>query len=60
MQRSTDHPRLVKLVEVHETLNTVYLIMEYFDGRPIIDLENLEKIDPKRATYFIFKVVEVP
>lgn len=39
--RQTDHPNIVKLIEVHETFNTIYLIFELIEGSPIIDLNNI-------------------
>ena len=32
-----DHPNIIKLFEVHETRNSIYLIMEYLDGGEFFD-----------------------
>lgn len=36
--RELDHNNVIKLYEVAETQNSIYLIMEYVDGKPIFDL----------------------
>ena len=36
--RKVDHPNLVKLVEVHESENSIYMILEYFNGGTLRDL----------------------
>jgi len=42
--RRVNHPLIVKLEEVQESENTVYLIMEYFQGAPLMDLHKIQKI----------------
>lgn len=34
--RRLNHPNIIKLLEVQETINSVYLIMEYLKGEPIV------------------------
>ena len=36
--RRTDHPNVITLLEVHETDNTIYMIMDYLEGGPLLDL----------------------
>jgi serine/threonine protein kinase len=36
--RSLDHPGLMKLLEVHETMLSVFLVMELLEGGELLDL----------------------
>lgn len=38
IMRKLSHPNLIKLLEVHESANSIYLILEYFNGGTLRDL----------------------
>jgi len=49
--RECSHPSIIKLCEVQETDNSIYLIMEYFEGETLMDLNSKTPYDfQKRVT----------
>lgn len=40
-QRFIDHPNIERLIEVHETNNKIVIILEFIDGKPLFDLDNM-------------------
>jgi serine/threonine protein kinase len=53
--RKLEHPNLTKLIEVHETDNSLYLILEYFNGGTLHELLNSDKKLKKCQVFFILK-----
>jgi calcium-dependent protein kinase len=54
IMKDVEHPNLVKLFEVHETCNSVYLVMEHLDGGDLFHyLRRNKVISPKEIAHVI-------
>lgn len=59
IQRSLDHPYVVKLFEVHETANTIYLVLEFVEGTPLLDLSDIRIIPKSTRLSYLSQLAEV-
>lgn len=50
-----DHPNIMKLLEVHETSNSLYLVCEYLNGGSLVDF--LKKADKLLTNHQICSVI---
>lgn len=58
MMKKLDHPSILKLFEVHETENSVYLVMEYLSGKEIFKYRTYKIYDTNKIIFIIRKLLE--
>ena len=56
-----NHPHIVKIIELFEQNNTVYIVMEYYDGLNLEEFVNRfpeKRVDRKRALKIIIQILD--
>ena len=54
---SLDHANIIKVYDIEERFQTVFLIMEYIEGEPLIKmLKRLKAISPKLAVSYLIQI----
>jgi len=57
--RNLKHNGIVKIEEIHETENTIYIIMEYIQGGQVQDCQNLKAIPRAERLTYIHQILNV-
>ena len=52
--RKLNHPNIIHLFEVHETENTIYMIMDYLEGGQLLEMLRVNRKVPEAEIVKIF------
>jgi len=58
MLRKLHHRYIISLKEVHETENSIYLITDFIDGKPIMNTLQLKRIEYRHRKKFLAQISE--